>query len=537
MAGVSVFAVLLRLSFWAYTHRTWEDALITVQHAENAARGLGFTHVPGGPRIHGFTSPISVLIPLLGELAHPGFGLPLLRLVSAICGGITVWIAMRISQRLGLAFPMTLLIGGYLAIEHQQILFGMAGMETQVAVTVLLLSIYSLFDLKPIHVGISLGLCMLARPDFAFWVVIAIAIVAWRCWIRNDLRPLEAIGLAQLLIYGPWLAFTTWYYGSPLPNTVLAKSWGYANRWYAGMSPEQFLAMVGHRIRYTFSVLGPVYGGNGAGDGFLPIDPHGVICCIVLIFVVLGMLVAMRKKGLPGLAIAGFILVYSFYYLFLMISVFRWYTVPLAAVSILAAGIGFDSALKACVPARWSLVAGYSVAAAYLMSLAMVAPATFRGEKNVQAFVEDAGRKQIGLYLASVMAPKQTLGCEALGYFGYYSRHEVFDYPGLCNWQVVQFLHRHPTRRNPQEMLRYFHPDYLILRPFEYEIGLKKGGHWLLDDYEMIADFRVPDERRSQLLFPHQNIDLEYYVLRRKSIRPEGHSYVGPSDHEPRAGF
>ena len=89
---------------------------------------------------------------------------------------------MRICQRLGLSFPVTLLAGGYLAIEHQQILFGMAGMETQIAVTVVLLSIYSLFDMRPWLIGISLALCALARPDFAPWVVLVLALVAWRCW-------------------------------------------------------------------------------------------------------------------------------------------------------------------------------------------------------------------------------------------------------------------------------------------------------------------------------------------------------------------
>src|SRR5271166_2321317 len=146
MLALSITAVVIRLFFWFYTQRTWEDALITVQHAENAARGLGLTHAPGGPHVHGFTSALSVLIPLLGEIVHRGFGLPLLKFVSAICGGIAVFLGMRVCQRLGIVFPISLLVGGYLTIEHQQILFGMAGMETQIAVTVVLLSIYSLFD-------------------------------------------------------------------------------------------------------------------------------------------------------------------------------------------------------------------------------------------------------------------------------------------------------------------------------------------------------------------------------------------------------
>ena len=415
--------------------------------------------------MHGFTSPISVLIPLLGELAHQGFGLPMLRIASAVCGGIAVWIAMRISQRLGLACPVTLIIGGYLAIEHQQILFGMAGMESQMAVSILLFSIYSLFDLKPLCVGISLALCLLARPDFVLWVAIVIALFGWRCWKSHDFRPFWMIGLALLLIYGPWLAFSTSYFGSPLPNTILAKTWGYGSRWYVGLSASSLLwGVFGHTL-HIFATLGPVYEGNGATLSFLIFG--GPISLFVLLFVLVGMAVALTRKGLHLLAIAGFVLVYSLYFL-LIGHVFPWYCVPMAAVAVLAAGVGLDALLRNYFDERWRAILGYSLAVAYLGSFAAVAAVTFRGERNVQTFVEDGVRKQVGLYLAQVMRPGETIGAEPLGYVGYYSRHVVFDYPGLCNRQVVRFFREHPTKRNLLDMLEYFHPDYIVLRPFEF---------------------------------------------------------------------
>ena len=468
ISALAVLAVASRFFFWYYTRRTWEDALITVQHAENAARGLGLTHAPGGPLVHGFTSPLSVLIPLLGEWIHPDFGMSVLKAVSAVSGGLTVWLAMRISQRLRLAFPITLLIGGYLAIEHQQILFGMAGMETQIAVTILLFSIYSLFDLKPILVGTSLGLCLLARPDFGFWVVIVVALVGWRCWNDRDWRLMETVLLALLLIYGPWLAFTTWYYGSPLPNTVLAKAWGFGN-WYAGLSRSAFVWLLWNRIRYMFAILGPAYGGNGTGFSFFAFDPNGLISCAVLLLALIGVMVALRDKTLASLAIGGFFVAYSIYYLFLVSVVALWYCIPLAAIAVLAAGIGWNTVINASFSPRWRSIAGYTVAIAYLASLAVIIPATFRAEKNVQAFVEDGVRKKVGLYLAGVMRPEETIGCEPLGYIGYYSRHVVFAYPGMCNRQVAWFLRDHPDRRNLLDMLDHFRPDYVVLRPNEYQ--------------------------------------------------------------------
>ena len=81
-------AFLLRLVFWVYTGRTWEDALITALHSENFYHGLGLTHFRiDDPRpLHGFTSPISVLLPLVADRFHVGWGLPFEKLVSSRCG-------------------------------------------------------------------------------------------------------------------------------------------------------------------------------------------------------------------------------------------------------------------------------------------------------------------------------------------------------------------------------------------------------------------------------------------------------------------
>src|ERR1019366_6543533 len=131
---------------------------------------------------------------------------------------------------------------------------------------------------------------------------------------------------------------------------------------------------------------------------------------------------------------------------------------------------------------------------------------------------------QVGLYLAGVTRPSETIGSESLGYVGYYSRRVVYDYPGLRNRQVVRFEREHTTKHKLLDMLAYFHPDYIVLRPAEYLRGLKQGQSWLLTDYQQVASFRVPEEKRSQLLFPEGNIDLEFYVLKRGSYPLEGYS-------------
>jgi hypothetical protein len=173
-------AVALRFFFWAYTGRNWEDALITVLHSENFFNGLGLTHYlgEGEPPLHGFTSPLSVLVPMMGDFLKVGFGLSFIKIVSALAGGLTVLYAMAVAihPKIKLPTPLAVMIMGYLAFEHHQILWGMAGMETQMAVLVLLASLYFAIAEKTVPLGFSLGFCMLARPDFAFWAAIVLSL-------------------------------------------------------------------------------------------------------------------------------------------------------------------------------------------------------------------------------------------------------------------------------------------------------------------------------------------------------------------------
>ena len=73
-------ALAARLTFWFYTGRVWEDALITITAARNVWEGIGLTHHASEPYVQSFTSPISVLIPILGEMFQAG--LLVLRLSS-----------------------------------------------------------------------------------------------------------------------------------------------------------------------------------------------------------------------------------------------------------------------------------------------------------------------------------------------------------------------------------------------------------------------------------------------------------------------
>jgi hypothetical protein len=514
-------AFVLRLVFWVYTGRTWEDALITVLHSENFYHGLGLTHFRiDDPRpLHGFTSPISVLVPLLADRFHVGWGLPFQKLLSLIAGPVTVWFGYRILRDYLAPFSRAAAVlgAGYLAIEHHQILWGMAGMETQLATAILLAAIYFLLSGNLRASAITSGLCLLARPDFVLWTAIATAATAYTSYRRKDFKPLLTFVVIVCLIYGPWLIFTTFYYGSPIPNTIVAKSLGYVGYWETASSLPELLTVAG-RVFMTklCAPLEPVFGGNGSG--FLPLIQGYWLVAVCLAVIVMGLVTEVVRRRWRFWPVYAFAVLFAAFLTFRAPVFFGWYAVPICAVLaiLLAKGVGD---IAGFLPRRSGAVVSWLLTVAYLATFAVVLPTTIRAERNIQVLVENRVRKAIGIYLSHT-PPETTIAGEPLGYIGYYSRRTYYDYPGLCSRKVVRWLqaHKYPRVGNSKrlQVFAYLKPDYLVVRRSEYQVGVRlPGGEFLLTDYHFDREFDVPPEDRAKLFHPEENPDLDYLVLAR----------------------
>jgi hypothetical protein len=518
-------AFLLRLVFWVYTGRTWEDALITVLHSENFYHGLGLTHFKiDDPRpLHGFTSPISVLVPLLADRFHVGWGLPFQKLVSLVAGPVAVWFGYRILQDYLAPFSRAAAVlgAGYLAIEHQQILWGMAGMETQIATAILLASMYFLFSGNLRASAIMAGLCPLARPDFILWTAIATVATAYTSYRRKDFKPLLTFVVIVSVVYGPWLIFTTLYYGSPIPNTIVAKSLGYFGFWESASSPGELLAVAVWVFLLRISLpLEPVFGGNATG--FIPLVQGFWLAALCLAVIAIGLVFEAVRRRWRFWPVYAFAFLFAAFLTFRAPIVFEWYAAPLCAVFalLLAKGIADVTGLLpkgAGTPVAWLLTG------AYLAAFAAVLPTTIRAERNIQELVNNRVRKAIGIYLSQT-PPDTTIAGEPLGYIGYYSRRTYYDYPGLCSRKVVRWLQEHKNQRTRNQALQvfaYLRPDYLVLRRSEYQSGVRlPGGDFLLTDYHFDREFFVPSEDQVKLFHPEMNLDLDFLVLARNKDFP-----------------
>ena len=492
-------ALTARLVFWLYTGRIWEDALITLTPARNAWEGFGLTHHASEPRVHSFTSPLSVLIPLAGESI--GQGLLALRLASLAAGAAAIHYAYRLGRELEFHWAGLVALLSYLALDHLQIFFGMSGMETQIATSLALANAYYWLTSQWRKLGLALGLGLLCRPEFCLWApILGLSILL----IRNYRALIPVVGLSSA-IFVPWIVFATLYYGSPIPHTIVAKSFSFR----AGLHLPIDWRVLGNYFLASWKSVAPF-----REYWFVqrsPI-PDAVLVSIVLLVAVLA-LIGMARASVHRprmLAVAAFMLAFFAYYVgSVIIPYYMWYLRPFLALAAVFAGYGI-STLALAAP-RLACASGLAIALAYSLPLPFVLPL----DRRMQIEVDDAVRARVGRRLDSLMGPDDTAVLEPLGYIGWFARNKtIYDFPGLGSKVAVRAL-RTMRDTTPCALIRRLKPTFAVLRPHEYE-RLRDSYQEIAELYTVVEDIKGPTERVIGNLGTNYGIaDGEFLILRR----------------------
>jgi hypothetical protein len=488
MAG----AVVARIAFWVISNRMFEDGLTTITHARNVPLGLGLVHHAGEGRVHGFTSALGVLIPLAGELVQQGSGMFTIRVASLAAVCVALVYARLICRNLGLGpFPSGFVLA-YLAFDQNMIFYGMAGMETQVAVAILLAGVYHVRRNDLVASGIWLGLAPLARPEFLLWVVPALAYLA----VQNRKRAAQSAAIAGAIL-APWIVFTFLYYGSPIPNTVIAKSTAVPiPPILSAGSPVPWLGWLigqftGHvaLLLYHLEPFREVWSTAAAP---LPTPVLLLTAVITADLVVVGLWVSRRIPGFwPVIAFLALFFGYRVYFLPVLFY-YDWYLPPFLGLLMIVAAIGLQ---RLATVTRQS---SYVVATLLAVAFAIHMPFSFVVEGKVQA-VEDQVRTNAAKYLKTAVPSGQSVVSESAGYVGFYGDVKLYDYPGLTSPTSVHALQKlPPDRRDVEDLIAALQPDWLILRPWELD-GLQKKFPGVAAMYEVDRVFELAGVPEAQL--------------------------------------
>ncbi len=517
-----VFGVAM--AFALYTRHAWEDFWITFRTSRNLAEGLGLVYTPG-ERLHTFTSPLGVLLPSLAYLltfnSSDYAALWIYRLMSAAALGGAGVLLHRTARKEGAAAPVAAAFVLFLATDAKTIDFTINGMETGFLMLFLAWVFYALV-VRPertwLHLGLAWGGLMWTRPDSFIYI----AALSAGVWLFNDrsrtgldrigwMRLFLTAGLITTAVYLPWLTFTSWYYGTPVPHTITAK--GMSN---APVTWSRFAEFVRTLPQETWRA------NNSVASTFLPSYyimggwPGWVLKLAAILGTVIGLVWLLPFVRWTARAASFAFLVGHLYLSFIPYFPFPWYLPTNLLLSLVVLGVLLDQMVGTgprMKPPGWL---GAGLAACFILMATALTLGSAVQLRAGQHIVEDGNRKQIGLHLRDHAAPGDTVFMEPLGYIGYFSGIKTLDFPGLSTREVTDA--RKQVGNVWSDLINYLQPAWLVLRDEEIRRLNVNDASILAYRYQPARVFDVRDEVRS-LNLPGRHyleFDSRFTVFRRE---------------------
>jgi hypothetical protein len=465
LALFCVAGVIVPLLYTLYTHHIWEDFFITFRCSKNLVEGNGLVYQVG-EKVHAFTSPLGVLLPALSHWAMGAQGyssaLWLFRILFCIpafvLGGVFVMKSFReFSGQSKKTIPIVLVSLFYL-LDVKAVMFSMNGMETALMLFFLAVSVYLMFrgiSENWLWTGVAWGGLMWTRPDSC--VYIAILMLTTIIFGSSPERRFRIVAILKAaivttILYLPWFLWAWWYYGSPIPNTVLAKS---------AMMPFSIERVLTSWTAHAAWAFAPAYPTFSVWPPTVPLFSYAMAAFSLIYW----MLPSNDKFGKP-LSFIFFSL--SFYFAFMPYP-YPWYYPPFALTGSMVIVSGIWNLLA---KVRKGVVVATILNLIILLNIGMIFVLSTRQMKLQQSIIETTIRRNVGLWLKENIKPDETVYLECLGYIGYFSERKMLDYPGLATPKSVDLMKKHHLDFGG--LLLALQPDWAVLRPLEAKALMKK---------------------------------------------------------------
>jgi hypothetical protein len=212
IVGLIVRVILVRSS------APFDDAYITFRYVDNLAAGNGFVYNVG-ERVLGTTTPLFALI--LTPFTITGVPTDTAALVLSVVLDLLICLVLYALLRKTTGEATAITVSLFYALSYAAVAACGYGMETQVFVLLILVSIGLAARENYSATAVAAGLAVLTRPEgFVLTAMLGISLL-----IRHHGKPRYI--LKSVLIFtavaAPWFIFAAVYFGNPLPNSVTAK--------------------------------------------------------------------------------------------------------------------------------------------------------------------------------------------------------------------------------------------------------------------------------------------------------------------------
>lgn len=521
-------AICVPLLYATFTGHVWEDFLITFRHSKNLVEGHGLVYTVG-ERVHGFTSPIGTLLPAACHAVVRMFystenyipALALFRIFTVIAfaaAGTVMFRAMLLEPGLDRWSPY--LFAALYLTEPKSVAFTINGQETAFMLLLVVMGLIAAhrgIEANWKLAAIAWAGLMWTRPDG--FVFIGALGLAGLVFAKGDRKPawLASIraGLVCVAAYMPWLLWVWWYYGSPIPHTIIAKGVQASRIDY--LDPVSiFREILSQYPRTAMSIFEPIYAAYGGWPVRYTNPPVFIMALLATFY-----WASPGKDRLARIASFAFMLTCAYMaHLNRVFTTFPWYLAP---VALLGTVVVARAVLEICGliwrSARSPYVARTIQAAVVVAGLFHLIGTTIQFRIQ-QEIIEDGVRSQIGLWFRGNMNPGETILLEPIGYIGYYSNAKLYDWPGLVSPEVVDV--RRKGGRDMTAAVKALKPDWLVLRPHERRyIGMDPE---VLRSYNNVLVFDASGDIESKGWFPGKDLvllDARFFIMRRVGATTE----------------
>jgi hypothetical protein len=518
---VVILAFVLPLAFAGFTQHAWEDYFITLRSSRNLVEGNGLVFNPG-ERVHTFTSPLGVLVPAfctwITGVGHEQAALWWFRVINAALLAAAALLVWRRADTVGLGGLGRVVFFSLMLVDAKLADFATNGMETAILVYFLLL-LWSELEASPGprvgRLAVALGGLMWTRPDaFILAGVLLIAHVGFRPRVEGVKAPrpawsplLRGILLGGLL-YLPWFVWAWWYYGTPVPHTIIAKAAYTPSVHFHDWLVLPWQVITGQSL--LLDLFMPTYWIFGGWPSKLVYFAQTLTIVAAFAWLVPGWAPAGRR-----LSLAVFL---GMFYL-CSIVFFPWYAPPWTLLAALAVAFAFDRAYRSpFVAARFWLKALARITCGLVVVIQAGIWAGSAWQMRVQQrVVENGARRPVGEWLHAHAAPGDTVFLEPLGYIGYFSRLKTYDFPGLSSPEVVAAVKG--GAKSYVALIEKLRPTWIVLRPIE---GARPefSQHPVLRDYSLVQSWDVTPQLDAIPMLPGRpwnEFEARYQLYRRKT--------------------
>ncbi len=472
VAFSGTFIILSSVFFFSALRFSTDDQFILFRYIENLASGNGFVFNLGD-KILGATTPLFTLVGAFFKYLFASVPTPdIMAWLNIVFFSLATVFFYRLAKRF-MSSKMSLVAVLVLATSLSKVV--PEGMETSLFLLTLFVFLEALFNKKYYLSAVFLSLTLLTRPD-----ALLVAPLAFIYWWR-ELGIKEAFKVAGLtgLVAVPWLVFSTLYFGSFIPQSLITKL-------HIG-DIVQLSSLQAFKVQ--LASMSRMYWGK-------IFDPSNLILqsvCNLIPFLVLMYLGARKVINARTWIIFAIPVAYFISFTISNPVMWPWYVSQMEPFWILISFIGFVSILESIKN---------NIRKVVLVCIILAGPLYFW---MGSVATDDAGRElmyvPIAHYIREHMTPGETVGVNNIGAIGYYlGTVHVIDFFGLVNAYAVEY---YPITENctdpnrlysvPPQIIKDTSPDWVVLTDTEELKNCFEDWDWFTSRYVVIEAPQIPE--------------------------------------------